>query len=402
MVLTVIIYSARAIPFFFNAFSIFLPLVLTAGIYLYLNRKIVYNKKSRLPFVVFAFLMLIYIVKFIAIDFLFIAYYLSLIAIAFFVITTLGASFFKYYEKIVYFLAVLSILLLVIQVIYEPLLVQLAKLVERLLFIPPSEKYTTMVIYTINHNNTPGFRNCGFAWEPGPYSVLLIIAIFFRFLINGIKFDKHIIVFIIAILTTFSTTGYIGLIALLAFFLYNKRKKILLIAGPIFILVTTFAFLSLPFLKEKIFEQFYSSEDVLKSEMMRTDDTKVSIGRFSGFLLNLEDLKNNPVFGYGGQIKEETVASNMGLGITSTSGLGNWIAQFGIVGLLILIITYYRSINKILSENQYRGLTFIALTFLIVGFAFNLLNTVLFFCVMFYYFFAPKSVDFKDYTYDKI
>lgn len=390
LVLIVLIYSAHSIPFFFNAYSIFLPLVLSFIIYLYLNGKIFYNKKSALPFIGFSLLMVAYIIKFKTVDILFIAYHFSLIVTAFFVISTLRAKFFEYYEKIVYRLAILSLVLFAVQIIYEPLLVLLAKAVEKLLFIPSSEKYATMVIYTINHNNTPGFRNCGFAWEPGPYSVFLTIAVFSRFLINGIKFDKHIILLITAIITTLSTTGYIGLFALLGFYMFNKRKQILILAGPVVVTLLFVAFIKLPFLNEKIVTDISTSEIAFQSALNRTDNTQASIGRFSGFLLNIMDFKNNPILGFGGQVEEETTSGQLGLGISSTSGLGNWLAQFGVAGMLILLVTYFKSLQKIANENHLAGMVFVALMFLILSFGFNLLNSILFFCFMFYNYFAPK------------
>lgn len=69
-------------------------------------------------------------------------------------------------------------------------------------------------------------RNIGPFWEPGTYQAYLILAIVFSLFLNFKTKDKikNIIIYIIALIFTYSTTGYIAIIPLImAYILANKN-----------------------------------------------------------------------------------------------------------------------------------------------------------------------------------
>lgn len=77
--------------------------------------------------------------------------------------------------------------------------------------------------YTIGWNGFFG-RNAGLFWEPGMFQIILNIAVFFLLTTDELKVDKYIIIFVITILTTMSTTGYICLLLNLVYFLYRSNR----------------------------------------------------------------------------------------------------------------------------------------------------------------------------------
>lgn len=382
LVLLIILYSAKSLPFLLNILPLGLILIVAFVIYFLQNKRLSINYKGRVPFIVFFILMVLYIFKYKEIDPVFIGYYFTLITVTFLAINLLGFNFFIYYEKIVFKLAVLSLFLYGAQLMFGDFLFESMRTIsDNVLSLNSSGKYATIVLYTINPDNTFPIRNCGFAWEPGPYAVFLSLAIWIRLLENNFRLDKHIWVMLIAIITTFSTTGYLAVMTLFGWFLYNKKGTAYALL-PILTLLFMFIFVKTPFLKDKIFEEYNNAGQYLDKAIKSDKPKNVSIGRFPGFLLNIRDFKKNPILGYGGHVAEETEAYRLGVKITSTSGLGNWIARFGIVGIIILIVTYYHSVRKLLSINNSRGAVFLWGLLLILAFGFNLLNSFMFFAFM--------------------
>ena len=61
-------------------------------------------------------------------------------------------------------------------------------------------------------------RNAGFSWEPGRFAIMVLLAIYCNLLRNGIKFKKNrsVIILLLTMISTQSTTGYIGTLTLYA------------------------------------------------------------------------------------------------------------------------------------------------------------------------------------------
>lgn len=137
-------------------------------------------------------------------------------------------------------------------------------------------------------------RNYGIFREPGVYQMFLILALIFHVYYTEKIKVRHLFIFILAIVLTFSTTGYIALLFFLIlllikkndFFSDNKKKYIIVVLIMIGILymVTQTDLLSSEGI---VFDKF--------SNMKRT----TMIARFSSVFANLEIWKGNPLFGAG-------------------------------------------------------------------------------------------------------
>lgn len=92
--------------------------------------------------------------------------------------------------------------------------------------------YRTYYIYNVLLTNTE--RNCGFFWEPGMYQGILISAIVLLIL-NKEKFQfayLRIILLVATVISTYSTTGYALLLAVVVlFFLHSIESKSRLLAN---------------------------------------------------------------------------------------------------------------------------------------------------------------------------
>lgn len=101
-------------------------------------------------------------------------------------------------------------------------------------------------------------RNCGPFWEPGAFQGFLNLSLWFELTLNrkrDIYWKTRVVVFIITILTTLSTGGYIVLFTILLFYFLQDRKKgsAWKIFGTILLLlISIYLYTSLDFLGEKI------------------------------------------------------------------------------------------------------------------------------------------------------
>ena len=294
---------------------------------------------------------------------------------------------FLVYEKIIYQLAIISLFFYGWQILNISSLISVFSLFD----FNIGDSYNG-IIYTIHHTAVSGGlnRNSGFCWEPGPFACFLILALVIYFLNNNFRLDKRVVVYTITILSTFSTTGYLCFLMLILWYFSNINIKYSFISYPIAIILSLFLYFNSQYLNSKIFVQVQKAQQNIEFYSVYGQNKMTSIGRFDGFLLNLKDFENYPFFGYGGHF-EATFSQKNKLKIASTSGLGNWLAQFGIVGALFLIFYFYKSTNLICYLFNKRGIFYLYAIFLIITFSFNLIYSPLFILFIFFGLFVSKN-----------
>lgn len=129
-------------------------------------------------------------------------------------------------------------------------------------------------------------RNSGPFWEPGMFSVFLIISIFLHNLVEKQSLKLCNTVFIVALLTTFSTGGFIsGVMVLLLYLLTKQNNLFVSILGIIGLVFIAKYFMTLDFVGVKLLEQIDNAE-------VGTD-----LSRFGAFLTQVEMIKNSPILG---------------------------------------------------------------------------------------------------------
>lgn len=239
-------------------------------------------------------------------------------------------SFIRNYENIIFRLSLISLVFFIWQIVSRLSLISLFSSIDF-----NSGDSINFIVYTIHHRAVDNFfaRNSGFCWEPGPFSSFVVIALFFRFLQNGVKFDKRTFVYTLTIVSTYSSVGLLSLLVVVLWYYYVNNKVYFKYLLPIYLFGIYLVFFNVTFLGYKIFSQAILAQDEINFYTKYGGNADgVSIGRFSGFLLNIEDLRNNPIFGFGGNFAS-TISSTNDLLISSTTGLGNWLSQFGFVGI---------------------------------------------------------------------
>jgi hypothetical protein len=320
--------------------------------------------------------------------------YIIKFTIVYVVVSGLGVRLFKIYDNILYYLCIIGIVFWLIMNIIPTSFIELLRNFEFSSQKTMSAVDFNTIIYTVgdfslttdyvmNFGGIQIFRNAGFAWEPGVFASFINLAIFFNLIRNRFKLksNKHLWVFLIALASTFSTTGYSLFVLLALFYLYNQDFVKVFWLAPIVAVSVMFVFM-LPFMYEKIsFDNKWTTEELVYRS------AKYNIShfpqRFQSLQIDFIDFMNHPLIGYGGHL-EEAWTAKMGAKITTISGIGGLMSQFGIVGTLFFLISLWVSSKQIIVLFNVRGTMFPVLFILLYAISYSVFE-ILVMCVWLLY-----------------
>jgi len=410
-VFVLIIYSGHALKLFVsisildNPFWVMVP-VLLSGI-LALKWRIVFNKQIWLLALGFLIYFFAISVKFHEFRPSYFINFMFLFFIVYVAVKAISINFFKIYESVIYILAIIGLVFWIIQIIlggdtlynYFGLL----PLVKELSYVSGdgynavlySVQPTTM---SIQYDFLPP-RNCGFAWEPGGFAVFLALAIFINlfFFKRDTTKKTRFWVLTTALVSSQSTTGYVIFIVLVLFYYYNKKQKLIILLWPLIVIMIVSAF-SLPFMSDKIVSLIQETEMVeVMVEGSIGREIPIAPQRFASFMIALRDFLANPILGLGG-VAEASWTRKIGANVSTITGLGNLLAQHGLVGLTIFIISLYKSSRFYSMTFNFRGTTlfFIIIIFISISYTIILLPLLMIFWM--FKLFTPNRINDKDFT----
>jgi hypothetical protein len=368
IVFMLIIYGGRAntfvesVSFKDNPIGIILPVIL-AGI-LAIKWRVIFNKEFYILSVCFTVYFAAISIKYSEVQPTFFLTYFFRFFVVYAVVKALKFNFFKIYEIVLYYLAIIGLVMWCIQIILG------GETLYYIFYNIPGVKtfsyvssfglncifYSVQPAYVSFYNYSIITRNCGFAWEPGGFAVYLCLAIFINlFFINPDRKTKiRFWVFMVALLTTQSTTGYVICSVIVIFYILNRNLSRMLLSLPILV-IGLIAFSSLPFMKNKIYE-FISETKTIDQLIVRTIGRQENINpqRFTSFIISFKDFKKNPILGLGSH-SEDSWTVKLGAKISTISGIGNLLAQFGLVGFLFFIVMSARSSFYFSKQCKYKG-----------------------------------------------
>lgn len=246
-------------------------------------------------------------------------------------------------------------------------------------------------------------RNSGFAWEPGLFSSFLVLGLYCNMIIHrGTKIlNRNFIILLIALITTFSTTGYVAFIVLVILFLitlskYNFSKKIIFILISI-ILISYI--MTLPFMAEKIeYDMDLSNnaffEDQDRLQWKETNESiQFTVGRFEGLYLDFLNIIDKPLLGYGFNRENSYIYNNISQMIITSNGIAKPIAKYGLLLALPFIVIFYRSTRHLEKTFDIKFPT-LFIVLLSISFSYNIINSSLILALLLYSVFCPiKSKD---------
>lgn len=247
--------------------------------------------------------------------------------------------------------------------------------------VPEDMKSYTLIFYTYHYTHYAGIihRNCGAFWEPGMFAVFLNLALLMNvYLNNSAILSKKNVVFIIAIITTMSTTGYIVLfLILITRFIFLEEKIKVLLSFPILAVFAYFSYTyvySLEFMKGKIESNIESSGESRSS-------------RFGAAVYHFEKLKKFPLFGVVIKAGEEEKNLLKNEIEATPNGLSSVFFYYGILVGIIFYCLLYIGISRWLLYNGVRNkLLHFLFFFVFLMLAFSQDVTVRMFYMMFLFF----------------
>ena len=307
--------------------------------------------------------------------------------IAYLSVKILQEEFMDYFVKTMVGISLISFVFFIPIFIYPPL-------EEILMNLAPSFlSYSTFkiglgvitkksfIIFEFNTQQLSDFgklvRNCGPFWEPGAFAGFLLLALMFNTIRQLSFFNRYNYIFLITILSTQSTTGYICtfgfiLVVFLIYYQYFAALKMLVVAtmvAGIFI-----AFNQLTFLGSKINNEISN----IKVGLELGGDT-----RFASAVLDWMDISRFPITGRG--IWDETRVDEKFERVLRNNGLTNLVARWGVFMFFIFFYLYYKSLYAFCKTYKSNLLMPIAILILIwvASFSENYYEAPLFLALLF-------------------
>ena len=286
-----------------------------------------------------------------------ISYYFFLfyaIFIAFIHVRVYGYDLFPIYEHIMVVFSVISLCLWGLGVLFPWL--------DDFFSLFPETRNGNNVLYLFHWATSTSIqvysditRNQGCSWEPGRFAIMLIPAIYINLSREGIKFrgNKNIIILLLALVSTFSTTGY-SIAILLYFIFWFDRVNLKTILTFLFIALPLSVYLySLDFMGEKIYDKA-SVEGLTKQRVeafeyhTRVDGKEYSgsLDRFESAYFEWTNFQCEPLLGYGRNTDHSWFRQEISENFYLTGGLVKILSQYGIfIGVLLYVILFYSSIQ---------------------------------------------------------
>lgn len=180
-------------------------------------------------------------------------------------------------------------------------------------------------------------RNPGPFWEPGAFAGFLIIGLLFNKVISNELFNWIGMILTLALISTFSTTGYITYMFIIIAFYTNSVKRIIISFSLIALFV--YFFNTLPFLHEKIISQ-YEEATSINLENKRKN-------RFGSLVVDLKDFIEYPLFGKGpNNLTRFVDPVNMKVN-NRNNGITDFLVKFGLIGFCLYFISMYHSLKRV-------------------------------------------------------
>lgn len=226
----------------------------------------------------------------------------------------------------------------------------------------------------------PGLRNCGLFWEPGAFQTFISIALLFE-VFNPLRDKRKIMVFVLTVLTTFSTTGFAALALIFAIYILSSSKTNNKYSTFFIVLLSVGVFVY--FTYDLLFDSSGSIGKLIAFQERGGADSDtfdtVSVRYFS-FVLPVHAFLSSPLLGvgYDGLINY-TYEFTRGM---NTCTMINWFAVYGIFWGGIMLIGIIR-LSKYLGDNEASRLL-ITIFFFIITCSENYVNNPIFIILVLY------------------
>jgi hypothetical protein len=372
--------AVSGLPYFMIAQTNFFILFLFAA-YIYLKRSVIFDPRMLVivgSFVVVEFLQLLFIHPFdpVMISGTFIRMFLSI-----FVVSLVREKFTVYFSNIIYYFSLISFLFFIPSLVIPGFFNFFVIHVCPIFTSPFADKdsfyivWPTNLIFCFHECVLAEFRNPGPFWEPGLFAVFLNLALIFNLINERKLWTRKNIVLALALISTFSTAGYIAFFVLLfSYYIVDQSlgKKILLTAVLLPVVLTLY--FSLEFLSNKV-EQNISMASTTTSS------------RFGSALIDITDFSASPFIGWGRGVMRYGGRSFSFFSEDQhrNNSVTDLLATYGLFIFLFYFFNYYMSLKALCLKSGFNPhfAYFSLLVILILGFSQSIFLKPFFYSLMF-------------------
>ena len=284
--------------------------------------------------------------------------------------------FMSYFIKIIRFIAIFS----VISLLLSPILLQLP--LPKMSIGSEAGYFVNLLFTNVSSSSS---RNFGPFWEPGAFQLYLNWAVLYEVRHKEVLKKKDIIIFAICLFTTQSTAGIVIFFLIMMYYLYNNMvsngKGIKLFQSLIVLgfLLLVGAFLAT---SELLMDAFFGKVIALSENQDEINSANVSsYTRVYSVPANLEVIKEHPFFGVGiDQLKVEFM--NRYELVSNTASILAMFATFGLIPGILYFSLFLKA-----SFKKYRPILLNILFFIILLSMFsteNMIASLMFWVFLFY------------------
>lgn len=242
----------------------------------------------------------------------------------------------------------------------------------------------TLLVYTFHPQYFMGLydyhRNAGPFWESGAFASFLIVTLFLLYSTKRITkvsdmFDKQSTILIIAVVSTTSTMGFLGLILLLSFFTWQLKSVLKYVLLVLIVMTSVLAFTNVSYLGDKVTKQL--------------DESGETNNRFGAALMDFQDIQKRPLIG-----ASRRIAVTFGTQVRSDAtrrpnGFTNFLRDYGLIYVTMyfaLVFASYQNIFRYYHNYTKPTLAFFGVLILcIISFSELLFDLVFFKALVFLY-----------------
>ncbi|GAA4457299.1 hypothetical protein GCM10023189_27780 [Nibrella saemangeumensis] len=263
----------------------------------------------------------------------------------YFVVQICGIRLIKYYTDIMYVSALLALpiyFLTFIPAVEGFLIENVAEVFFKPFFALGKSLYETssnIIIYTFNpYAKEVIIRNSGPFWEPGAFAVFLNLALIFNLAYRKTLLNRQNNLFIISIITTFSTAGYVTLFIILIGYVLTSQS---IGRGVKAFYVTLLLFGAISAYDEFAFLGSKIQENI---SLAKEDNTS----RFGSAYLDIIDIIKNPLIGYGRRSENRfgQLAKSLDASIHRNNGVTFLMATYGVPAAILYFITLFAFVRR--------------------------------------------------------
>jgi len=272
----------------------------------------------------------------------FLGYFIKLL-IPYLIIKIIGFDFFKKLEKTIFILAAISLPLFLLQGLFSPVFYALGESLNFITKLSQADRGEGFYLIFYMFNGWSPFRNSGFMWEPGAFALMLIIGFSLHLYLNSFKIDgKRAIVYLLALITTFSTMGYVVSLIIIGSVILQSRKFKYLALGLLLMPIAYYYLLNLDFVGKEIEHHYERAES---QKIIYREHQEIAKFNRWGYIMSAFESSLGWPWGNGIFINKD-IKQSFDIDITGPSTLGEILLMWGWIGVIFWFYSNFLFFRK--------------------------------------------------------